>query len=325
MRFSSWLRQATGIREVERNGRPSANFLEVILSIKNRASENRWLWDTVYEPLSLLTRWPTRAAKYFIGAEITKELMVRSGGSEISSREVHSLVALTSYLDAIVDECGNLSWALALGTAVFGMRDWPGFTDDHDELFRSQVKHDYPVLRLLLEGKHRQLFIDCLMKAAEVEAFRNTIPRMEYKLISNAVCILPYQHLSGVSPELLEPIAMIYTFLDDSMDVSEDMEQGIAYMIDNESIETATAIGRAALSELNSVMQLDYHDLMELSASAAELLAKSQLRGPIDFPAVKFIYIFFVTTIIYRKLIGSCTQSLFRFVLELLTTYRTTR
>lgn len=278
---SEWLRGAEGATEVARNGRPSVLLREMALSCLSAVRAGMWAYDVMYEPLSLMRMFPLRAEKYFLATVLSVCMIERAFAGAVGCiRHLHRHAILACYLDAVADTHDSLRWPIDFGMAVFGKRDGlPVFMQEHCPAFRDAVTRDFPLLVLAARGENGDLIVSSLLDAAAVELDRKRLPAIEHKLMSNMTCIRPFiAHSMVMDASLLEPLAMIYTFFDDAMDVMEDGAS--SHMSSIEGVERAAGLVRRAVSEINASAAEDWSNVAESSIELARLAALAQICIP---------------------------------------------
>eukprot|EP00873_Tetraselmis_striata_P033975 jgi/Tetstr1/454239/TSEL_041158.t1 len=274
-----------GGETIRGNGARKVCVASLLVACVEQAGCDSWSFRTLYAPLRLLRRHPLRAEKYF-WATVSSVRMVEMafGGTVTQTRHLHRHAVLTCYLDALVDASDDLAWPLAFGLAVFGLRPHPpDFLPSQDAAMRADLRHDYPRLRLAAAGEHRDLIVGSLLDAAKVEGQRCLVPHLEHKLLSNLMCIRPFLVAGGlVDPDLMEPLAMVYTFFDDALDVLEDRDAGVvgAHLSDEAGIARGAALARRAISELNARSALDWSGLGQAAVAVAAAAAREQVMRP---------------------------------------------
>lgn len=287
------------LREAERDGRPFESAasnggvpvcpVRMIYECVRRFCFERWAFDALYAPLRLLERFPLRAEKYYWATVSSVHMVERAfGGEARQTRHLHRHAVLTCYLDALVDSGGDLAWPLEFGLAVFGIREAPPpFLDSHGGEFRAALESDYPRLRLAAAGEHRELIVGSLLEAARVESQKRLLPHREHKLLSNLVCIRPFLVSGGMMDEaLMEPLAMVYTFFDDALDVLEDLDAGEAtHMATEAGVASGRRLTLRAISELNARAHggTDWSALGNMAVDAAAAVARAQIRRPGEY------------------------------------------
>ncbi|AUF82312.1 hypothetical protein TetV_220 [Tetraselmis virus 1] len=274
--------------EISKNGHEPVSLRRLFKESFSCLVEERWIWDLYYRPLRMREFWDeSRAEKYFYATTFSVFILKYSYGSDISTtstRHLHRHTVLTCYLDSIVD-MGWLSWAKQFGMAVFGLiPDIPPFDPNQPVGFRSSIEEDFPRLRLLAEGPHKMEIMKSLLEAAAVEKTRDSATSFQdiarYRMESNLVCIRPFIPAMG---DLLQPLAMMYSFFDDAMDVIEDVDAGQpSYLTNNEDIRRGGNIARAAMSELNSLSKVDWSWLAQAAILLSEVNAMLQISLSIN-------------------------------------------
>jgi hypothetical protein len=278
---------------VEKNGGSPVCVVRLGMGCARRYFCDVWALRLLYAPLVLLRRFPLRCDKYY-WATVSSVHMIEEafGGRATRVRHLHRHSVLTCYLDALVDTSDDIAWPLGFGLAVFGMRESPpGFLPSHDEEFRDAVRMDYPRLRLAAAGEHKDLIVTSLLEAARVEGQKRCVPHREHKLLSNLVCIRPFIVSGGMmDASMMEPLAMVYTFFDDALDVLEDLEAGVeTHMATEAGVRRSASLVRRAISELNAraVGGLDWSELGELAVRVATGLATVQIKDPSAYRAAE--------------------------------------
>lgn len=277
------------VKNVISNGGEPVCPVRMAIECARRFCWERWAFATLYAPLRLLQRFPLRAEKYF-WATVSSVQMIEGafGGSAPQTRHLHRHAVLTCYLDALVDSSHDMAWPLAFGLAVFGLREAPPpFTDAHDGGFRSALRHDYPRLRLAAAGEHKDLIVSSLLEAAQVEAQKRMVSHREHKLLSNLVCIRPFIVSGGLmDADMMEPLAMVYTFFDDALDVLEDLDAGVnTHMATVEGVAFGASLTRRAISELNAKAAggQDWAALGNMAVDVACAVARAQIKRPDEY------------------------------------------
>lgn len=288
---SRWLRNAEQscypeLLKVVSNGGAPVCPVRLALECARRFFCDKWAFDMLYARLLLLRRFPLRADKYY-WATVSSVQMIESafGATADQTRHLHRHSVLTCYLDALVDSSEDMSWPLGFGLAVFGMREAPPpFLDSHDSGFRAAVSHDFPRLRLAASGEHKDLIVSSLLEAARVEEQKRLVPHREHKLLSNLVCIRPFIVSGGLmDADLMEPLAMVYTFFDDALDVLEDLAAGVdTHMSTERGVASGAALARRAISELNAKASggRDWAVVGAAAVDFASAMARAQIRSP---------------------------------------------
>lgn len=286
---STWLRIAKESKTIESNGKSPISWGGVARSCLVGSAVDRWAYNVMYEPLKLMKRFPLRTEKYYWATVSSVQMIQHAFGKTVScTRHLHRHAILTCYLDGIVDTHHSLAWPLQFGLAIFGMRSsLPDFLDEHDETFRAEILHDYPRLKLAAQGEHKDLIVSSLLEAAAIEASKNQVPHLEHKLLSNLVCIRPFLISSGlVDSDLMEPLAMIYTFFDDALDVLEDGPG--THMFTEQGVERATGLVRTAVREINlQATGGDWKDLADSAIAFARSAALAQIRCPEQYKTLE--------------------------------------
>ena len=318
---SAWLADARPSGSIPPNGKEGVSWGRLARSCLARAAADRWAYEVMYGGLRLMSRFPLRAEKYYWATVSSVQMIEEAFGKEVGcTRHLHRHAVLTCYLDALVDTHESLDWPLQFGLAVFGMRpDVPPFLAHHDGAFRDAVLHDYPRLRLAARGERRDLIVSSLLEAAAVEAAKHGVPHIEHKLLSNLVCIRPFLVSSGlVDDALMEPLAMVYTFFDDALDVLEDGPG--AHMSTEEGVDRAAGLARAAVGEINSrAARGDWKELADSAVEFARAAALAQVRCPDRYLEVEAGILPLcaraaVTIFVANRIARTCTQSRSLFV-----------
>jgi len=325
---SRWLREAEREQlesgpcsSVAPNARPQVCPYSVARGCARRFASEWWAYATLYAPLRLWKRHPLRAEKYFWATVSSVEMVETAfGGAVPQTRHLHRHAVLTCYLDALVDKSGELGWPLGFGLAVFGLAPAPPpFLEAHDGALREALVHDYPRLRLAAAGEHRGLIVGSLLEAAAVESRKREVPLREHKLLSNLVCIRPFL-VSGalVDPSLMEPLAMVYTFFDDALDVLEDLEEGGAsHLGTEEGVASGASLARRAVSELNARALGDWSVVGEAAVGLATAAAREQIRRPESYrraeSAAPHVCVRLAIILFAAAAKPRCTRSPFRF------------
>ena len=318
---SAWLRGAAPAGGVGSNGRPGLAAADAFLACLRRGASEAWAHATLYAPLELLRAHPLRAEKYFWATVCSIELLERlCGAPAAASRHLHRHSALTCYLDALVDAHVPLEWAVAFGRAVFGLGPRPAHHGECDAATRRCLDRDWPLLRLMVAGEAGRVIVPSLLEAAAVERDRAALCPLEYKLLSNLVCVRPFLR-GAVGDGLMEPLAMVYTFFDDSFDVAEDGPG--SHMATEAGIRRAEGLARAALTELNGAFREDCSAAAEALVRVAGAAARLQLAAPDDYLhlesaaprlCVKLAVTFFALVVTSRRTAATCTRCPSRFV-----------
>lgn len=286
----TWLPAAAGDETVRPNGRPPANLTELVAGGVRCVCADMWAYRTMYEPSAVLRSMGLRGMKYFVATSVSAGvLQAARGTSPGRTAHLHRHAMITCHLDALVDQCADMEWALAFGKAVFGMSpEPPEFRPEHTAEFRYAIRNDYPLLRLVLEGPYKDVIVASLMQAAAVEIektrFRNAF---EYKVASNMACVRPFlvDHLPG---DAFEALAVCFTFLDDAFDVLEDQEQGHEpYMRTAGDVAGIAAVTRAAFSKLNESFVVDFSWLADVVVEVCSRVAVAQLSTPEEYKIVE--------------------------------------
>jgi hypothetical protein len=248
-----------------------------------RVRADRWVWGAMYEPLSMRRLWDEpRAEKYYFATSLSVMLLERAYGeglSDVPMRHLHRHTILTCYLDSVVD-AGSLEWARGFGRAVFGLLPSPPpFSESQGQDFRKAIQEDFPRLRILAESPHKFRMMQRLLEAAAAEGMREGVSFesvFRYRVESNLVCIRTFiPSLRAV----MEPLAAIYSFFDDAMDVQQDLAIGQpTYMTCDADIARAEGVARSALVRLNERAREDWSALGDLFVFLSAETARTQLR-----------------------------------------------
>nr|WRJ69806.1 hypothetical protein TetV2_00357 [Oceanusvirus sp.] len=269
---------------VPRNGREIVDAWELAGEAFLRVRSDGWIWGALYEPLAMRALWSEpRAEKYYFATSLSVMLLERAYGgglSDVPMRHLHRHTILTCYLDAVVD-AGSLDWARGFGMAVFGLIPAPPpFSEEHSAAFREAIRQDFPRLRLMAESPQKFRIMNSLLEAASAERMRAGDDSFDavfrYRVKSNLVCIRTFiPRLRHV----MEPLAAVYSFFDDAMDVQQDLAIGQpTYMRDDASIERAEGIARSAISRLNDGALGDWSALGDVFVALSGDTARAQLR-----------------------------------------------
>ena len=264
------------------NGRRPVNITRLFCSALRRIRAASWAWHAFYECLEMRSSWEKlRAEKYFAATELSVLILEEAYGAVTSTehRYLHRHAAITCYLDGVTDS-GDLGWAVRYGMAVFGLGELPAFLDGHGGAFRSAAESDLHRLRLMCNGKEKGAMMASLLDAAGVERGRGELrtfeEKMRYKVESNLACIRPF--LEGLD-DVLVPLSVVYTVMDDAMDVLEDTESGQScYMTSAEEIKLSGNVARHAMRELNARAGGDWAALAKTAVACAVGGADAQLK-----------------------------------------------
>jgi hypothetical protein len=264
------------------NGRDPVNFAELLAGAQRQLRADEWAFRTMYEPSAILRSLGMRAYKYFSATSVTAHVLHRAVGKTLGrTAHLHRHSMITCHLDALVDQCGDLEWAMAFGYAVFGMTArMPEFRSTHTREFREAIVSDYPLLRMAVEGPHKAAIVESLLQAAAVEVEKRRLNPFDYKVLSNLVCIRPFleEHFPG---DDMECLAVCFTFCDDAFDILEDLEQGQPpYMRSAEDVAAAASAARKACSKLNQRAAFDFASVAEAGLAMCTQAALAQINSP---------------------------------------------
>lgn len=264
------------------NGRDPVNVAELLLGAMRQLRADEWAFRTMYEPSAILRSLGLRAYNYFSATSVTSHVLHRAVGKTLGrTAHLHRHSMITCHLDALVDQCGDLEWAVAFGYAVFGMTSsMPEFRPTHTREFREAIVSDYPLLRLAVEGPHKAVIVESLLQAAAVEVEKRRLNPFDYKVLSNLVCIRPF--LTDHFPdEDMECLAVCFTFCDDAFDILEDLDQGQPpYMRSVEDVAETASAARKACSKLNQRAAFDFAAIAETGLEICTQAALAQIRIP---------------------------------------------